>query len=228
MSDYRTRAVAQVEINGNAGPELAKLKKRADDFRDAIARAYKEGNDKLAKKLTRELRSTEKQIRQIQSQTANVEMTLRRLDKASPRELRQTLKQLEKDLQNIERGSTAWNSHVAKIKAVKAELTTMNNELKMQESRWERINRTLNNWQTSLMGITALLAGLVMAGRKAVNSYAEMEEEIANTIKYTGMAREDVEAMNESFRKMDTRTGRDKLNELAQELRYRGICSGRC
>jgi TP901 family phage tail tape measure protein len=56
-----------------------------------------------------------------------------------------------------------------------------------------------------------------MAGRKAVNSYAEMEEEIANTIKYTGMAREDVEAMNESFRKMDTRTGRDKLNELAQE-----------
>lgn len=206
-----------MEINGNAGPELAKLKKRADDFRDAIARAYKEGNDKLAKKLTRELRSTEKQIRQIQSQTANVEMTLRRLDKASPRELRQTLKQLEKDLQNIERGSTAWNSHVAKIKAVKAELTTMNNELKMQESRWERINRTLNNWQTSLMGITALLAGLVMAGRKAVNSYAEMEEEIANTIKYTGMAREDVEAMNESFRKMDTRTGRDKLNELAQE-----------
>lgn len=217
MSDYRTRAVAQVEINGNAGPELAKLKKRADDFRDAIARAYKEGNDKLAKRLTRELRSTEKQIRQIQSQTANVEMTLRRLDKASPRELRQTLKQLEKDLQNIERGSAAWNSHVAKIKAVKAELTTMNNELKMQESRWERINRTLNNWQTSLMGITALLAGLVMAGRKAVNSYAEMEEEIANTIKYTGMAREDVEAMNESFRKMDTRTGRDKLNELAQE-----------
>lgn len=217
MSDYRTRAVAQVEINGNAGPELAKLKQRADDFRDAIARAYKEGNDKLAERLTRELRSTEKQIRQIQSQTANVEMTLRRLDKTSPRELRQTLKQLEKDLQNIERGSAAWNSHVAKIKAVKAELTTMNNELKMQESRWERINRTLNNWQTSLMGNTALLVALVMAGRKAVNSYAEMEEEIANTIKYTGMAREDVEAMNESFRKMDTRTGRDKLNELAQE-----------
>lgn len=217
MSDYRTRAVAQVEVNGNAGPELVKLKQRADDFRDAIARAYKEGNDKLAKKLSRELKGTEKQIRQIQSQTANVEMTMRRLDKATPKELRQTLGQLEKELKNIERGSAAWNSHVAKIKAVKAELTTMNNELRTQESRWERINRTLNNWQTSIMGITALLAGLVMAGRKAVNSYAEMEEEIANTIKYTGMAREDVEAMNESFRKMDTRTGRDKLNELAQE-----------
>ena len=217
MSDYRTRAVAQVEVNGNAGPELVKLKQRADDFRDAIARAYKEGNDKLAKKLTRELKSTEKQIRQIQSQTANVEMTLRRLDKASPKELRQTLKQLEKELQGIERGSTAWNSHVAKIKAVKAELATMNNELRTQESRWSRINQTLNNWQTTILGITALLSGLVMAGRKAVNSFAEMEEEIANTIKYTGMSREDVEAMNESFRKMDTRTGRDKLNELAQE-----------
>ena len=50
-----------------------------------------------------------------------------------------------------------------------------------------------------------------------MNSYAEMEEELANTIKYTGMAREEVEAMNDAFKQMDTRTGRDKLNELAQE-----------
>ena len=57
MSDYRTKAVAQVEVNGNAGPELVKLKQRAEDFRDAIARAYKEGNDKLAKKLTKDLKS---------------------------------------------------------------------------------------------------------------------------------------------------------------------------
>lgn len=79
------------------------------------------------------------------------------------------------------------------------------------------MNTWLNNAQTSLMGIAAALAGLVMAGRKAVNAFAEMEEELANTKKYTGLSDEMVRQLNEAFKKMDTRTPREKLNELAQE-----------
>lgn len=39
----------------------------------------------------------------------------------------------------------------------------------------------LNNAQTFIMGLAAAITGLVMAGRKAVNAFAEMEEELANT-----------------------------------------------
>lgn len=225
MSDYRTKAVAQIEVNGNAGETLSKLKQRAEDFRDAIARAYKEGNDKLAKKLTRDLKATEKEIRTIQSQTANVEMTLRRLDKASPKELRQTLRLLEKDLQKIERGSAAWNAQTKRIKMVKAELEKVNAELKIGESRWARFNRILNDWQMTIAGAAAAATGLVMAGKAAVQVYAEMDAEMASVRKFTGMTKEEVEQLNEAFKQIDTRTSREDLNKLAQEAGRLGLSS---
>ena len=40
---------------------------------------------------------------------------------------------------------------------------------------------------------------------------------MANTRKYTQMTEEQVRDMNEAFKNIDTRTGRDKLNEFAQE-----------
>ena len=225
MSDYRTRAVAQIEINGNAGETLSKLKQRAEDFRDAIARAYKEGNDKLAKKLSRDLKATEKEIRNIQSQTANVEMTLRRLDKASPRELRQTLKALEKDLQKIERGSAAWKIQTQRIKQVKAELDKVNAELKLSEGRWARFNRVINDWQTTIMGAAAAVTGLVMAGKAAVQVFADIDAEMASVRKFTGMTEEQVRQLNEEFKKIDTRTSREDLNKLAQEAGRLGLSS---
>ena len=218
MSDINTNATVNLVVNGQQAQQvLQQLKQRALELENAIAKAAASGNKIELRKLRRELADTKRQIREIESSTMQVEGVMRRLDKATPKELNRALQTLNRQLDYMERGSTAWNAHVAKIQAVKAELSKVNAELRTQQSWWDRFNNKLNLWQTSLMGIAALLTGLVMAGRKAVNSYAEMEEELANTIKYTGMAREEVEAMNDAFKQMDTRTGRDKLNELAQE-----------
>ena len=56
-----------------------------------------------------------------------------------------------------------------------------------------------------------------MAGRSAVNAYADMDAELANVRKFTGMTAEEVADLNEEFKKMDTRTSREELNKLAQE-----------
>ncbi|MBO7608637.1 MAG: phage tail tape measure protein [Muribaculaceae bacterium] len=218
MSNINSQATVNLTVNGQQPLQvLQQLKQRAMELENAIAKAAMAGNKVELRKLRRELGDTRRQMREIETATQQVERVMLRLDRATPKELNKTLQTLNRQLEYMERGSAAWNSHVAKIQRVKAELAKVNAELRTQESFWTRFNRKLNDWQTSLMGIAALVTGLVMAGRKAVNSYAEMEEEIANNIKYTGMARDEVVAMNESFRSMDTRTGRDKLNELAQE-----------
>ena len=225
MSDYRTKAVAQIEVNGNAAEQLSRIKNRAEDLRDAIAQAYKVGDEKLAKKLTKELKSTERQIKNIQSQTANVEQTMRRLDKASPKELRQTLKQLEKELQNIDRGSQTWKTQTARIKAVKAELAKVNDEMKVSEGRFAKFNRIINDWQTTIMGAAAAVTGLVMAGKAAVQVFADIDAEMASVRKFTGMTEEQVRQLNEEFKKIDTRTSREDLNKLAQEAGRLGMQS---
>ena len=218
MSNINSQATVNLIVNGQQPIQvMQQLKQRAMDLENAIAKAAAAGNKIELRKLRRELGDTRRQMREIETATMQVERVMLRLDRATPKELNKTLQTLNRQLEYMERGSAAWNAHVAKIQRVKAELAKVNAELRTQETFWTRLNNKLNQWQTALLGIGALLTGLIMAGRKAVNSYAEMEEEIANTIKYTGMARDEVDAMNDAFRNMDTRTGRDKLNELAQE-----------
>ena len=52
-----------------------------------------------------------------------------------------------------------------------------------------------------------------------------MDDEMTNVRKYTGQAAEEVERMNEDFKKMDTRTPRQKLNQLAEDAGRLGITS---
>ena len=225
MSDIRTRAVAEIDVNGNAGQQLQKLKQRADDFRDAIAKAYKEGNDKLANKLTKDLKATNREMRTIQNDMVNVEQTLKRLDKATPKELRQTLRSLEKDLKNIERGSKAWDEQTRKIRAVRGELDKVNKEMREHDSLMGRLNGTINKWGMSIASAAAAFTGLTLAARQSVEAFAEMDQEMANVRKFTGMSADEVGSLNEEFKKMDTRTGREELNKLAQEAGRLGMQS---
>lgn len=218
MANYTSTANVVLSVNGKQAQRmLSQLEKDAKRLEKQIATAAKAGDKATMKKLQRELKSTQRMMEQLKGSSASVDDTLRRLDKATPKELNKALKLLQQQLNGIQRETPAWDAHVAKIKAVKAELQKVNSTLATQKSLWDRMNTWLNNAQTSLMGIAAALAGLVMAGRKAVNAFAEMEEELANTKKYTGLSDEMVRQLNEAFKKMDTRTPREKLNELAQE-----------
>lgn len=218
MANYNTTANVVLSVNGKQAQQvLSTLQREATNLEKKIAKAAAAGDKATMRKLQRELSNTKRIIDQLQGSAATADQVLRRLDKASPRELNKTLKTLQSQLNGIQRGTAAWDAHVAKIKAVKTELQKVNATLATQQSRWDRMNMWLNNAQTFIMGLAAAITGLVMAGRKAVNAFAEMEEELANTRKYTGLTEQKVLELNEAFKKMDTRTPREKLNELAQE-----------
>lgn len=218
MSDLFSKATVELLINGQQAQQtLAQLRQNALQLETAIAKAAATGNKTDLKRLRKELTDTKRQIREIESATQQVEQVLRNLDRATPRELNKTLQTLNHQLEYIERGSDAWNAHVEKIKRVKAEIHEVNAELRDCEGVWERFNRKLNDWQTSIMAGAAAITGLIMAGRSAVSAYAEMEQEMANVRKYTGMDEDQVKKMNEEFKKIDTRTSREELNKLAQE-----------
>ena len=82
---------------GDHKEELTRLKKHAEEVREALMQAWKTGDTTAQKGLQKELNKTEKQIHKIQSEIVNVEQVLKRLDKATPKELQQTLpRQLKK------------------------------------------------------------------------------------------------------------------------------------
>lgn len=218
MSSINANATVTLTVNGKQAQDmLDNLKKKSVDLEKAIENAAKAGNKAQLTRLQKELRQTNRQIAQIESATVGVEKVLKNLDKATPKELNKTLSTLRSQLNGIERGTEGWNRQCEAIKRVKAEIARVNADLSMGEGFWERFNRKLNDWQTSLMGMAAAITGLIMAGRSAVKAFADMDAEMANVRKYTGMTKEQVEDLNEEFKKMDTRTSREQLNMLAEE-----------
>ena len=218
MSNINANATVTLTVNGKQAQDMLDgLKKKSQDLEKAIENAAKAGNKQQLTRLQRELRQTNRQIAQIESATVGVEKVLRNLDKATPKELNKTLSTLKKQLNGIERGTTEWNRQCEAIKRVKHELERVNADLREGEGRWQRFNRIVNDWQATIMGAAAAVTGLIMAGRAAVKAYADMDAEMANVRKYTGMTADQVADLNEEFKKMDTRTSREDLNRLAEE-----------
>lgn len=222
MSDINANATVTLTVNGKQAQNmLEQLKRQASDLEDKIAKAAAAGDKVQLKKFQRELKQTRRQIGQIESATQGVENVLKRLDKASPKELSRTLRELKKSLNGIERGTDEWNKQCESIKRVKAEIANVNEELRETEKEnvglVDRINGFVDKWGNIIAGVAAVGTGLVLAGRKAVNAFAEMDAEMANVRKFTGLADDEVKELNEDFKKMDTRTSREDLNKLAEE-----------
>lgn len=222
MSDINANATVTLTVNGKQAQNmLEQLKRQASDLEDKITKAAAAGDKVQLKKFQRELKQTRRQIGQIESATQGVENVLKRLDKASPKELNRTLKELKRSLNGIERGTDEWNKQCESIKRVKAEIANVNEELRETEKEHvglvDRINGFVDKWGNIIAGAAAVGTGLVLAGRKAVNAFAEMDAEMANVRKFTGLADDEVKELNEDFKKMDTRTSREDLNKLAEE-----------
>lgn len=213
-------------INGKqAEKTLDILQEKANTLGKQLEEAVRRGDKAAQKQLNKSLKDVNQTIKQIQSSTKNVADVMARLDKATPHELRKTLTTLNNQLKHIERGSSAWTEHMAKIRMVKAELDKVNAEMKESESLLVRMRNGVQNWGAMAAGAVAAFSGVVMAGKKAVNTYAEMQQEEANVRKYTGMTEEEVNHLNDAFKKMDTRTSREELNKLAQEAGRLGLQS---
>lgn len=218
MSDFSSNSTINLSVNGQGVEEkLKKYQKQLVELREKAQRAAEIGDKGTLQKTQKEIRKVESEMRKVRTATANVEDTLRNLDKATPKTLKKDLQTLKSQLNGLERGSEAWNAHIEKIKILKAELNKINGEMKLTEGFWDTLNRKMNDWQTSLAAGAAALTGVIMAGRSAVNAYADMDAELANVRKFTGMTAEEVADLNEEFKKMDTRTSREELNKLAQE-----------
>lgn len=218
MADYTTNATVNLNVNGkDAQQKLNDLRQRAENLRNVMAKAWAEGNKADLTKARKELKQTEKQIRLIESSTKEVENVLRNLDSATPKQLRSTLRTLNKELENIERGSKAWDEQTNKIRQVKEELAKVNQETKTQENWWNRLAKKAFDYQAAVIGLVMGQNQIISVGRKAVNAFASMDQEMANVRKYTGMSADQIAQLNEEFKKMDTRSSREQLNQLAGE-----------
>lgn len=208
-----------------AKDKLKELQKKLEDVKKAKEEAYARGESTTA---------LEKQIKKLNAE-ANAYMTtqqkvnqiLKNLSSASYKDLQTVAKALNRELKSgaIERNSEEWKKLQGQLKQVRTEMQHINNEGKATSGFLSRLWNGLNKNWGALTQVLGSFTALTVTLKASAQAYADMEESMANVRKYTGQTDGEVRRMNEDFKRMDTRTAREQLNELAGSAGRLGITS---
>lgn len=219
-----TQQEANVTLKVNskeAQQKLEQLQAQAAELRTKFADAFRRGDTRAITDINKRLQKVNKEMDNMRTNAANIRAAMVRLDKATPRELQRTIKMINNELNSgrVERGTKEWEQYVAQLKKAQVELKKVKAEMAVDDGGgvFEDIKDGINDWGATVAAAMGAFAGVVMSGKAAVQAYADMEGEMANVRKYTGMTAQEVEQLNEAFKEMDTRTSREELNQLAQE-----------
>lgn len=179
----------------------------------------------LMQQYDKEIEETNIDIKETKRQMQLVNRTMSNLKTSSIRDLEFSIKAINQQMAGMDRGTEKFKQMQLQAKQLKAELQAVRAEGVAQESWIKRSADWFNRMQGLALGAVAAISGITFTVKKCVEEYAKMDDEMTNVRKYTGQAAEEVERMNEDFKKMDTRTPRQKLNQLAEDAGRLGITS---
>lgn len=179
----------------------------------------------LMQQYDKEIDSTNMDIKETRRRMQLVNNTLATLKTSSIRDLEYSLKALNRQMRGMQRGTEQFKQMELKAKKLKTALQAVRGEGVAQESWIKRCADWSNRMQGIALGVVTAISGITFTVKKCVEVYAKMDDEMTNVRKYTGQAAEEVERMNEDFKKMDTRTPRQKLNQLAEDAGRLGTTS---
>lgn len=184
----------------------------------------------MLQRISSELRKSTRELERSENRVEALTNGLRRMDKQTPKELQKTIRQINAELNSgaVKRGSEEWDAYTEALKSAKKELQEIRKQQEVEEDKsiGDQLADFGNKWMgaiTTFTGVTEIFDNAKQWVSSFVDTYADMQEHMSGVTKYTGLAAEDVEELNEAFKKIDTRTPREKLNDLAADAGRLGI-----
>lgn len=208
-----------------AKDKLKELQKKLEDVKKAKEEAYAKGESTTA--LERQIKRLNAEANAYMTTQQKVNQILKNLSSASYKDLQTVAKALNRELKSgaIKRNSEEWKKLQGQLQQVRTEMQHINNEGKATSGFLSRLWNGLNKNWGALTQVLGSLTALTVTLKTSAQAYADMEESMANVRKYTGQTDGEVRRMNEDFKRMDTRTARKQLNELAGSAGRLGITS---
>jgi TP901 family phage tail tape measure protein len=193
----------RVIVNGNAAKqELAKLDQEYIKLKNDI-RTLKKGTDEYIK-AHEKLRDVEMRMGEIRKQAGLSTMTLRELNKEAAK-----LKLMK---QHLTPGTDAFRENEKQLRAVQQRIQEVSTGLGPFATAWKEVGIEAKAAMAFLgIGFAVTQIGNLISGAE------KFDEAIADVSKSTGLGKEEMTALNSELSKIDTRTGRAELLDLAYE-----------
>ena len=228
MASREETFTAKILVNDSeASSKLEKLKQQLADVKKRRDAALRDGEIDVWKAANKEVDRLTRSVEKQELLIHGLDHALRGMSTANQKELELLVKSINKELASghVERNSKEWEHLNESLKKAKHELRLIREEGQEQPNIWTRFFKFLNESWGGLAIMFQSITGLSSTIRKSVQDYADMEEEMADVRKYTGLSAEQVKDLNEEFKRMDTRTSREELNQLAGAAGRLGITS---
>ena len=235
--------IIELHVNDNDAKEnIEQLRKKVEELNQQRKTAERELKDSSTtdaqrkrakeriKEIVSELKKNTRELERSENRVQALTEGLRRMDKQTPKELQKTIRQINTELNSgaVQRGSEQWDAYTEALKSAKKELQEIRAQQEVEEEKsfGDKIADFGSKWMgtiTSIAGGMEILDNAKQWVSSFVNMYADMKEHMSGVSKYTGLAAEEVDELNEAFKKIDTRTPREKLNDLAADAGRLGI-----
>lgn len=184
-----------------------------------------EGDNKGLRQTQKAMESTRREMEQLTLSSKAWGKALGDLSGENEKSLRRIRKELTALLnsQDVERGSAEWDKYTEALQRVDGELRKIRQE---RTAATEGLADWGAKWQgfaiTARAALDTVSAAISEVGG-LVEKYADFQQHTAAVTKYTGLAKEQVAELNAEFRKMDTATTPEKLNDLAADAGRLGL-----
>lgn len=208
------KARTTIEIDGqSASQALEQLREKADSFRRAMTEANKANDLVSFRKAERELKRTERSMRQLEKASFDTNRVLRNLSTTSFTDLTRTQRILQNELKKTTRGTQEYIAKSQQLKLVTAELKKVRVEMTgvavTQQSMMKRMVGGLNKYYLAVLTVVGGLTTLGLAMRKLSMDAMELDSKVAELSAITGLAGEDLQWLGDQAKMLSVSTTRD-------------------
>lgn len=197
--------------------------------------------------------TSRKRMRELEDDMRNIRREMKKLDESSPEfkgklaELKKAQAEYDTlidkiglaglNMKELRKRQQELNAIISQLPGTSPLYDQYRKQLNQVNDRLKELKGTAGDTQNSLskladgfnkyfnLGVTfaASITGASMAFRSMAEEVAKVDDIYSDVMKTTGMTHDEVVALNEEFKKIDTRTSRDELNKLATEAGKIGL-----
>lgn len=176
-----------------------------DEFSRKKREALKAGNLELSKSLGKEISVIRKDMAQWKKQTLDVEQVLQNINKVPLNQIQSALRSLRKDMMALDRDSDEYYDTLSKIRRLETQVGQPSGKSSGKNNMW-----------AYYLGGGAVVASLERLASRAVNAYQRLDDKMADVQKTTDLSKEGVIELDKELQKIDTRSSREELLDMAR------------
>lgn len=207
MQPIQQTATTELIIDGErAKQELTLIEEKVKSVDKQIREARKTGDAQLVKSLKDQKNQLLANRKALQKEAIEVNRILNNLSTAKPKELNATIRELTRQLSDpkIKRGSQDWKFLNDQIRRCKKELSQVNAELQVGESRWTKANNLIGKYAGMIGTVIAVLTGITLAFSKFRQERDALEESAADLKALTGLDDDSIAWLKGQAQKLST------------------------